>query len=572
MPPSRARCERMEQETVHRVPKIGPTTGAFRRNMASGCGAKGLNFAHARIAPTSSGDDIQGRDVALSAKLTLRQGQSLALTPQLLQAIKLLQLSNLELSAFVEDELERNPMLERAEADGFDLPGEAPPEAAGVQDDAAADLASDFAEGLPTDPASLEADLGTEIGNTFDSDMPAPGAERGAGEGLSLTDGGWSGTAAGGGEDAPNLEAYVAERPSLHDHLTRQMALAAADPVDRLIGDHLIDLIDESGYLAGSIEEVAERLGAPRARVERVLGVLQTFEPSGIGARDLAECLAIQLRERDRFDPAMQALVANLPLLAKRDFTALQRLCGVDDEDMADMVVELRALDPKPGRAFATGVDEPVTPDVFVRAAPDGSWIVELNSDALPRVLINNSYAMRLSRGCGDVDKMFVSNCLQTANWLVKSLEQRARTILKVASEIVRQQDAFFAQGVEHLRPLNLRNIADAIGMHESTVSRVTSSKYMATPRGLFELKYFFTASINAAGGGENHSAEAVRHKIRHMIQQETADDVLSDDAIVLRLKEANIDIARRTVAKYRESLRIPSSVERRREKQRKRA
>lgn len=496
------------------------------------------------------------------------------MTPQLLQAIKLLQLSNLELTAFVEEELERNPMLERAEADGPDAPDHGQREEAGSQPDAPADLAATFSDGLATDAAAIEAELGTEIGNTFDSDMPAPAAERGGNDGASLTEGAWAGAPAGSGGDGetPNLEAYVAERPSLHDHLSQQLALALADPVDRTIGAHLIDLIDESGYLAGSVDEVAERLGAPLPRVARVLATIQTFDPSGIGARDLAECLAIQLRERDRFDPAMQALVANLPLLAKRDFAALRRLCGVDDEDMADMVAELRALDPKPGRAFGGGVEEPVAPDVFVRAAPDGSWIVELNSDALPRVLVNNSYAMRLSRGGKDADRLFVSNCMQTANWLVKSLEQRARTILKVSSEIVRQQDAFFARGVEHLRPLNLRNIADAIGMHESTVSRVTSSKYMATPRGLYELKYFFTASIPAAGGGDSHSAEAVRHKIRQMIQQEADDDILSDDAIVLRLKEANIDIARRTVAKYRESLRIPSSVERRRDRQQKRA
>jgi RNA polymerase sigma-54 factor len=295
---------------------------------------------------------------------------------------------------------------------------------------------------------------------------------------------------------------------------------------------------------------------------------VQKFDPSGVGARNLAECLAIQLREFDRFDPAMEALVANLPLLAKRDYAALRKICGVDDEDLADMAAEIRRLDPKPGRAFGGGAIQPVVPDVIVRAAPDGSWLVELESDVLPRVLINQTYATQISKHKGnEADKSFVSNCLQTANWLTKSLEQRARTILKVASEIVRQQDAFFAHGVEHLRPLNLKTIADAIGMHESTVSRVTSNKYMSTPRGLFELKYFFTASIAAHSGGEAHSAESVRFRIKQMIDQENPNDILSDDAIVAKLKASNIDIARRTVAKYRESLRIPSSVERRREK-----
>ena len=225
-------------------------------------------------------------------------------------------------------------------------------------------------------------------------------------------------------------------------------------------------------------------------------------------------------------------------------------------------------IDPKPGIRFGSTIVQPVIPDVFVRPAPDGSWIIELNSDTLPRVLVNQTYAATVNAArVNEADKSFLTNCLQNANWLTKSLEQRARTILKVASEIVRQQDGFLAHGVEHLRPLNLRTIADAIGMHESTVSRVTSNKYMATPRGLFEMKYFFTASIAAQAGGEAHSAEAVRFRIKQMIDQETPDGVLSDDAIVTRLKDANIDIARRTVAKYRESLRIPSSVERRREK-----
>jgi RNA polymerase sigma-54 factor len=264
----------------------------------------------------------------------------------------------------------------------------------------------------------------------------------------------------------------------------------------------------------------------------------------------------------------MQALLDHLPLLAKRDFQALRKLCAVDDDDLAEMVAEIRRLDPKPGRMFGGGIIQTVVPDVTVRAASDGSWHVELNPEGLPRVLVNQTYATRVSRVQGNaVDKSFVANCLQTANWLTKSLEQRARTILKVSAEIVRQQDAFFTHGVEHLRPLNLRTIADAIGMHESTVSRVTSNKYMSSPRGLFELKYFFTASIPARMGGESHSAEAVRFRIKQLIDGETIGDILSDDAIVVKLKGQNIDIARRTVAKYRESLRIPSSVERRREK-----
>ena len=419
------------------------------------------------------------------------------------------------------------------------------------------------------DHRALESDLGTEVGNSFDTDRaPTPHEDQAPLEGAGLSATSWTGTTSSSDGEAADLEAYVAAQATLHDHLAEQLALAVNDPVERIIGHALIDAIDDAGYLTESTEELAERLGAAPALVDAVLKIVQQFDPSGVGARSLAECLAIQLRERNRLDPAVQALLDNLPLLAKRDFHALRKICAVDEDDFAEMVAEIRRLDPKPGRAFGGGVIQTVVPDVTVRAASDGSWHVELNPEGLPRVLINQTYATRVSRAQGSAaDKSFVANCLQTANWLTKSLEQRARTILKVSAEIVRQQDAFFTHGVEHLRPLNLKTIADAIGMHESTVSRVTSNKYMTSPRGLFELKYFFTASIPARTGGESHSAEAVRFRIKQLIDAESMGDVLSDDAIVLKLKEQNIEIARRTVAKYRESLRIPSSVERRREK-----
>jgi len=354
----------------------------------------------------------------------------------------------------------------------------------------------------------------------------------------------------------------------LHEYLADQLALCCAGARQRFIGRAIIDAIDETGYLRESVEDIAARLGASAAETATVLAIVQTLDPSGVGARDLAECLAIQLRERDRFDPAMEIFVANLPLVAKRDFAQLSKLCGVDEEDILDMAAELRRLDPKPGRAFGDPPTQTLVADVIVRAAGDGSWHVELNSDALPRVLLNHTYAAKVSAHAkGEADKSFISTCMQNANWLLKSLEQRQRTILKVASEIVRLQDAFLAHGVEHLRPLNLRTIADAIGMHESTVSRVTSNKYMMTPRGMFELKYFFSASIATTSGAAAHSAESVRFKIKQMIDRESVDEILSDDAIVARLKAVDIEIARRTVAKYRDSLRIPSSVDRRREK-----
>jgi len=320
--------------------------------------------------------------------------------------------------------------------------------------------------------------------------------------------------------------------------------------------------------MRGSLAAIAERLGTDVAEVEAVLAILQTFEPTGICARDLPECLGIQLKERNRFDPPMAALLSHLDLAARRDFAALRKVCGVDDEDLAEMLGELRALNPKPGARFGSAPMQPIVPDVVVRPAPDGSWLIELNTDTLPRVLVNQSYYAKVVRSTKDTERAYLADCLQTANWLVKSLDQRAKTILKVATEIVRQQDGFLTHGVRHLRPLNLKTIAEAIGMHESTVSRVTSNKYMATPRGIFELKYFFTSAIASSEGGEAHSAEAVRHRIRSLIDAESADDILSDDTLVKLLRDSGIDIARRTVAKYREALRIPSSVQRRREKQ----
>ena len=380
----------------------------------------------------------------------------------------------------------------------------------------------------------------------------------------------WAGIGAGGRENGDyNLEAFVSVETTLADHLAEQLALTVTNPARRMIGQYLIDLVDDAGYLNGDLALVAEKLGAPVGEVEAVLAILQGFDPLGVCARNLTECLAIQLKERNRFDPAMQALVAHLDLLAKRDLAALRRLCGVGDEDLTDMIGEIRKLNPKPGLAFDSVQMQPIVPDVFVRSGPDGGFVIELNSDTLPKILVNHTYHAELAKTAkNDNDKSYLADCLQTATWLMRALDQRAKTILKVSTEIVRQQDAFFLHGVQHLRPLNLKTIADAIGMHESTVSRVTANKYMATNRGICELKYFFTSAIASADGGEAHSAEAVRHRIRQLIDAEAPDYVLSDDTIAEKLREVGIDIARRTVAKYREAMRIGSSVQRRREKQ----
>ncbi|HEX2561761.1 RNA polymerase factor sigma-54, partial [Phenylobacterium sp.] len=377
----------------------------------------------------------------------------------------------------------------------------------------------------------------------------------------------WSRAGRGGELDIEGLEGALTREKTLAEHLHDQLSVAGLAPAEAAAAVVLIDAVDEGGYLRADLSEVAERLGCSLEFLESVLTVLQGFEPVGVFARDVAECLALQLKDRDRYDPAMAAMVANLDLLARRDLAGLRRVCGVDDEDLKEMIGEIRALTPRPGAAFGSEPVQPVAPDVFVREGPGGLWHVELNSETLPRLLVDQRYHAKVSAVArSDQEKVFVSDCLASANWLVKSLDQRARTILKVASEIVRQQDGFMAFGVEHLRPLNLKTVAEAIGMHESTVSRVTSNKYMATPRGLFELKFFFTSSINSTGDGEAHSAEAVRHKIKQLIEAETAGaEVHSDDRIVEILKEAGVDIARRTVAKYREAMRIPSSVERRR-------
>lgn len=506
--------------------------------------------------------------MALAQKLQMRQSQALVMTPQLLQAIKLLQLSNLDLTTYVETELERNPLLER---ENGEEPGPREAEAA----EAAAEPAEPAPNGetsdwmsdqLETSRTAIEERLDTDLENVFPDDgaaveRPAPTEPHAYSE--------WASVGSGGRDEDYNLESFVTAEPTLADHLSAQLSLAIADPAQRLIGQYVVDSVNEAGYLAADLAGIAEKLGCTIEQVEAVLAVVQTFDPPGVCARNLAECLGLQLKERDRFDPAMQALVAHLDLLAKRDLAALRKLCGIDDEDLADMIAELRRLDPKPGLAFGSTVVQPIVPDVFVRPGPGGDWLVELNSDTLPKVLVNQSYYSQVARTAKkSTDKSYLTDCLQSATWLVRALDQRARTILKVATEIVRQQDAFFTHGVQHLRPLNLKTVADAISMHESTVSRVTANKYMATPRGIFELKFFFTSAIAAADGGEAHSAEAVRHRIRQLIDAEPPNDILSDDTIVERLRAAGIDIARRTVAKYREAMRIPSSVQRRREKQ----
>lgn len=484
-----------------------------------------------------------------SQRLELRQAQTLVMTPQLQQAIKMLQLSNFELTQFVDAEIQQNPLLERREP--------------GLEETATANAA--VAERPPTAPLE-QAVAGEFTPEAAEQWHATSGAEGDGSIDLVAEPHSWPGRNATLG--GPEIEQTATRPRTLREHLLEQIGTDFSDSGDRLIALHLLDMIDEAGYLRAGLDGIAQLLGCEIARVEAVFARAQQFDPPGVFARDLPECLALQLRDRNRLDPAMQALLDNLPLLASRNIPALVRLCGVDAADMAEMIAEIKSLDPRPGLAFDPPLAQPVVPDILMRAQPEGGWLVELNADTLPRVLVNTRYFTRISEATrSKAEKDYLTERLHAANWLVKSLHQRATTILKVAAEIVRQQDAFFRRGVQSLRPLILRDIADAIGMHESTVSRVTSNKYVSTPRGLYELKYFFTSSIPASGGNGAHSAEAVRHRIRGLIDGEPADNTLSDERIVELLQRDGVDIARRTVAKYREAMRIPSSVQRRREK-----
>ena len=535
--------------------------------------------------------------MTLTQRLDLRQSQTLVMTPQLQQAIKLLQLSNMELSDYVDREVEQNPLLERDDSERSSGSGEmAGPEGGGLggpggagpgesgdspfgdpsgNEAALAAMGEAVHPGSRTDQADTvdltSADSLPDRGDApLDTDFENVWTNGSAGE-LPGESAYWETSSSGRSnfdDEAFSLEQTLSDAPNLRDHLIGQINVDFPDPVNRIIALALLDHLDEAGYYHGDPAVLAGQLGCPLVKVEWVLASLQRLDPPGIFARTLAECLAIQLRERNRLDPAMQALLDHLDLLAARNLQALIRVCGVDAEDITDMVAEIKTLNPKPGLLFDRPVAQLVTPDILMRPQPGGGWIIDLNPETLPRVLVNHRYFARVSQEARNkTEKDYITERFNSANWLVKSLHQRATTILKVSTEIVRQQDRFFLYGVQYLKPLILRDIAEAISMHESTVSRVTSNKYINTPRGVFELKYFFTSSIAGADGQAAHSAEAVRFRIKALIDEETSDQILSDDRLVEILREEGIEIARRTVAKYREALRIPSSVQRRREK-----
>lgn len=517
--------------------------------------------------------------MSISQKLELKQSQNLIMTPQLREAISLLQLSNVELGDYLDKELAQNPLLEKDEGKGQEkaqdsLSGEAGHDGnesgSNNSEDSALDSVGDD---------SMDAAFAQSQEQSWEGEQPATPStannEIGEGEGFDYSQrSSFEGVGAGGNSKFEHsdysFEDHLKDEKSLREHLIEQLHLKTDDQRERMVGAMMIDYLDESGYLRLSHEELAEKIGCSLERVEKLLGFMRQFDPSGIFARDLPDCLGIQLKDINRFDPAIEKLLQNLEMLAEGDHKGLAKICGVDLEDVQDMVADIRSLNPRPASLFDHVVVQTALPDVIMQPLPrhvGGGWKVALNQDTLPRILVNREYHAIISRGTDDKkDKKYLNDQLASASWLVKALDQRAQTVLKVATEIVDQQDGFFLYGVEFLKPLTLKDIAEEVGVHESTVSRVTMNKYIGTPRGLFELKYFFDSGVSGAGGGE-HAAEAVKARIKALIDAEDVSKILSDDGLAALLKKEGIDIARRTVAKYREAMHIPSSVMRRRQK-----
>lgn len=481
--------------------------------------------------------------MALFQTLKQKQTQSLALTPQMQQSIKLLQYSTQELAEFIEQEMLRNPFLVREEtAESGEEAGEEQPETGDEEVVAAMEDGAVWEDDREDGRLAYDAEQGEEryahVRNT------SPDFD----------------------DIAYDSEQQTSKSLSLREHIWEQIALDMQDPAQRIIATHLIDMLDDSGYIQADFGSLAQNLQCKAGDIEAVLRILQCCDPIGVFSRSLAECLRLQLREKNRLDPVMEKLLSHLDLMASGDIAKLQKVCGEDQETVRDMLAEIKSLDPKPGSRFSAEMVQVMIPDVFVKPDHKGGWEVELNNETLPRVLLNRRYFAEVKQKAKDSEgKKFLSEQWHTANWLTRALHQRAETVLKVASEIVIQQRAFFERGVYHLRPLTLADIASAVDLHESTVGRATTAKFMATPRGIYEMKFFFSSGVSAVEGEEAFSSNAVKQHIKAMIESESRDTVLSDDCIVEQLRVKGIDIARRTVSKYRESMRIPSSVERRR-------
>ena len=493
--------------------------------------------------------------MALGPRLDLRQSQSLVMTPQLQQAIKLLAASNLEIESFIAEALEANPLLDTG-APSVDEPERGEPITV-LPDDAPSDqlIAAGGGEGdAPLDLASVDRDWDTGDGDARGARDAEWGAAAGSGAG-------------GDFDDQPDWEQLRAADITLPEHLEGQIGALASDPQTAFIARHIIGMLDEAGYLTTPLDEVADDLGVDLFDAKAALRLVQSLDPSGVGARNLAECIAIQAREADRYDPCMKALIDNLDLVARGEVERLKRLCKVDDEDFADMLRELRSYNPRPGLVFASSATSTVVPDILITANASDGWDIALNEDTLPKLIVNRGYFLELNAGATNKESQgWLKEKLADAHWLIRALDQRQKTILKTAAEIVRQQDGFFRRGVAELRPLTLREVAEKIEMHESTVSRVTSNKYLACARGTFELKYFFTSGV-ASADGEGASSAAIKARIKALIDAETAKSILSDQQLAEMLQKEGFDLARRTVAKYREAIGLGSSAERRRAK-----
>ena len=491
--------------------------------------------------------------------LQVKQKQALVMTPQLQQAIKLLQMTNLDIANFLQEQAMENPFIEvengtdhTPAADLGAAPRAETPEAPAAKDvdSAAAALDRDMAAGsaIADDPTSH-----ADVENRFGSEGLDYGhAQRGRPADLD-----WDGLA--------NLAEQGPE--SLVECVLRQIDLSIFDPRQRVIAYALSEALEPSGWLGRPVADIAAGCGAGEEETEEVLAIVQTLEPEGVFARDLAECLRIQARERDELDEVMEVVLGNLPMLANGDIAALARRAGSDAEDIARCLRLIREMNPKPGEAYESAPLRVHAPDVIVSRGKDG-WVVDLNRSTLPSLVINEDYAAQISaagRGkAAEASNQFVTDAVGSARWLRRALDQRNSTTLKIAGEIVRQQSAFLTEGLSALKPLALKDVAEAVGMHESTVSRVTSGLLMATPKGCYPLKSLFSVSL-ATDEGDAKAAAAVRNMIQSIIAGEPAGKPLSDDAIAMMVSEKGVKLARRTVAKYRDMLKIPSSSERRR-------
>ncbi len=500
--------------------------------------------------------------MSISQRQEIKQTQSLVMTPQLQQAIKLLQLTNIEINEFVGQEIERNPLLELADPS---KPERGDGKAEEIQNNS-------VSEKLDTATLASKDDLPDSNDEPLDINyseyLEDNGINANSSEYEQSSSWGPQSSKANHFEFNESIEQVIEDKVSLNDHLLEQLNADISDPGERLIGYNIIHMLDSSGYFKSDISSVSELIGCDESKTLEVLEKLKKFDPVGVFARDLSECLTLQLKEKNRFDPIIQRLIENLDLLAKHDQRALLQKCKVSSEELIEMIEEIKSLNPKPGDLYNNDIAQTVVPDIFIKKNNNYNWSVELNTDTLPKVLVNRKYSSLVNnKNSSDVDKTYINEQLNSANWLVKSLEQRAQTILKVATEIVKQQNDFFSKGIKYLKPLTLKDIAEKIEMHESTVSRVTANKYIESPRGVFQLKYFFTTSITTYQGDNSLSSETVKVRIKELINNEEPDDILSDDKIVEILTKEDIDIARRTIAKYRESLNIPSSVIRRRQK-----